>query len=82
MGKEEIAQQAISPFPTVFSTCLESFLPFSVGKSLKFVLWKRVNTLEEFVHFSVNHIWFALHGKGCLLEVLFLISLRDPSKLI
>ena len=42
--------RAISPFPTVFSTCLKNFLPFSsnlncrlqslsVWKSLKFVVW-------------------------------------------
>ena len=29
VGKGEIARKAISPFPTVFSTPLESFLPFS-----------------------------------------------------
>ena len=32
-GKGEIAQ-AIPPFPTVFSTCLESFLPFSINLKL------------------------------------------------
>ena len=47
VGKGEIA---ISPFPTVFSTRLENFLPFSSNlklssadsfslKSLKFVVW-------------------------------------------
>ena len=47
--------RAISPFPTVFSTLLENFAPFSsnlklsfansfrVWKSLKFVVWERVN---------------------------------------
>ena len=38
--------KAISPFPTVFSTCLDNFLPFStnlkVWKSLNFVVWERV----------------------------------------
>ena len=31
LGKGEIAQRAISPFPTVFSTLLENFLPFSLN---------------------------------------------------
>ena len=29
VGKGEIALRAISPFPTVFSNCLENCLPFS-----------------------------------------------------
>ena len=33
MGKEEIAQ-AISPFPTVFSTHLDNFLPFLLNMKL------------------------------------------------
>ena len=44
--------KAISPFPTVFSTNMENFLPFhqtqycrlqtlSVWKSLKFVIWEK-----------------------------------------
>ena len=54
MGKGEIA-----PFPTVFSTFLENFLPFpsnlklssetfSVWKSLKFVIWERVKMIFVF----------------------------------
>ena len=34
VGKGEIAQRAISPFPTVFSTHLDNFLPFSSNLKL------------------------------------------------
>ena len=50
------SQQGISPFAGVFSTLLKNFLPFSsnlncrlqtlsVWKSLKFVVWEKVNSL-------------------------------------
>ena len=49
--RRNCSSQAVSPFPTVFSTHLEKFLPFLPNsklssanwKSLKFVLWERVN---------------------------------------
>ena len=55
--------RAISPFPTVFSTFLEGFLPFhqiqncrlltlSIWKSLNFVVWERVNCLSHNLHLS------------------------------
>ena len=48
--RKNCSKRAISPFPTVFSTCLDNFLHFcqiwncrlqtlSVWKSLKFVVW-------------------------------------------
>ena len=53
--------QAISPFPIVFSTRLENFLPFSSNlklssansfswKSVKFVVWERVKNLHNVVN--------------------------------
>ena len=47
VGKGEIARNEQSPIPSVFSTCLENFMPFSSNLelssansfSLKFVVW-------------------------------------------
>ena len=48
--EEKLLIRAFSPFPTVFSTGLENFKnqnchlqTLSVWKSLKFVVWERVN---------------------------------------
>ena len=53
----EVLSQAISPFPTVFSTHLENFPLFpsnliclqtlSVWTSLKIVIWEKVNRLPK-----------------------------------
>ena len=48
VGKEEIAlKEAISPFPTVFSTGFENFLPFSSNVKLSSAISFK---LEELVY--------------------------------
>ena len=62
--RRNCSQRAIPPFPTVFSTNLENILPFSstqncplqilfsVWKSLKFVVWERINKQFLLLRFS------------------------------
>ena len=52
VGKGEIAQQAISPFPKVFSTYLENILPFSPNLKL---LSANSFSLEESKTYGLTH---------------------------
>ena len=74
--------RAISPFPTVFSTCLDDFLPIfhqiwnyrpqtlSVWKSLKFVVWERVGPFP-------NKPWFLRVCNTSILK-----TLREEKELL
>ena len=53
VGKWEIAQKAISPFPTIFSTLLENFLPYS--SNIKLPSAKSLNLEESKLCLLVKH---------------------------